>query len=315
MSPSVSVSIVSYNNRGFIGDCIDSVMRQSVPVAEIVLVDNASTDGTVEFVRDNYPAVRIIRNTENKLFCAAQNTGIKATSGEYVLALNSDVVLDSGFVGSAAAAMETDPRVGAVSGRVLRTGGGIIDTTGLSVGTDRRPVERGYGEPDDGRYMEPGYVFGAGGVCPLYRRAMLEDLALDGEYFDESYGAFFEDMDLAWRADIRGWRAYYAPDALAYHQRGATARSKGPGPGFLKEYAISYLPDALKSRLVVNRYLTMIKDDTFGGVLKDLPRIVSCDVKLWAYLLFFAPGALPGVLKGLKSVPLALKRRKTIHGH
>lgn len=315
MPASVSVSVVSFNNRGFIGDCLDSVMRQGHPDIEVVLVDNASTDGTVEYVRENFPGVRVIQNAANELFCRAQNTGIRSGSGEYVLALNSDAVLDPRFVSRTVNAMEADPRIGSVTGRVLRTGGGVIDTTGISVGRDRRPVERGYGEPDDGRYHDAGYVFGAGGVCPLYRRAMLEDVALDGEYFDESYGAFYEDMDLAWRAAIRGWKAYYEPDAVAYHQRGATARTDETGPRFFRNFAMSRLPDFLKVRLAVNRYLTIVKDDTPGGFIKDLPYILAYELKLWAYLIFFAPGTLPGVLSGMKRLGQAWRRRKLVHGN
>jgi GT2 family glycosyltransferase len=314
MSSSVSVSIVSFNNRSFIGGCLDSVMRQDYPASEVVLVDNASTDGTVELVRENYPGVRVIANPENELFCRAQNTGIRSTTGDYALVLNSDVVLDTGFLSAAVAAMESDPKVGSVTGRVLRTGGGVIDTTGLSLGRDRRPVDRGYGEPDDGRYAVRGYVFGAGGVCPLYRRAMLDDIAMDGEYFDESYGAFYEDLDLAWRADRRGWRAFFAPGAVAYHQRGATARTGGGGAGLLGSYAISRLPDSLKARVVVNRYLTMVKNDSLAGALFHLPWILFYDIKLWMYLVFFAPRAIPGVLSGMKLLPLAWQRRKLIHG-
>lgn len=314
MSSSVSVSIVSFNNRSFIGDCLDSVMRQDYPASEVVLVDNASSDGTVEFVRENYPGVRVIVNSENELFCRAQNTGIRSTAGEYVLVLNSDVVLDSGFLSAAVAAMESDPKVGSVTGRVMRTGGKVIDTTGMFVGRDRRPMDRGYGEPDDGRYTVRGYVFGAGGVCPLYRRVMLDEVAMGGEYFDESYGAFYEDLDLAWRADRRGWRAYFAPAAVAYHQRGATARKAGDAPGIIGDYAISRLPDSLKARVVVNRYLTMVKNDSLAGVLLHLPWIIYCDVKLWAFLVLFAPRAIPGVLSGLKLLPLAWQRRKLIHG-
>lgn len=314
MSPGkVSVVIASYNNRPIIGDCIASALGQSHPAVEVILVDNASTDGTPEFVRESFPEVRVIRNETNELFCGAQNRGIRASSGEYVLALNSDAVLEPRFVEEALKPMETNPDVGSVTGRILRSGGGVIDTTGLFLGRDRRPVERGYGELDYGQYMEPGRVFGAGGAAPLYRRAMLDDVAAGGEYFDETYGAFYEDLDLAWRAAARGWMACYAPSAVAYHMRGATART-GTGPRFLKGNAFAMLPDGLKSRLVVNRYLTIAKNDTLAGLLVNLPFILLYDIRIWLYLLFFSPGAIPGVFRGLRALGAAWSRRSFTHG-
>lgn len=309
----VSVTIASYNNRAIIGECIASVIGQTHREVEVVLVDNASTDGTAGFVRENFPAVKVIENDANELFCKAQNRGIRASSGEYVLVLNSDVVLDARFVEEALKAMESRPRVGSVSGRILRKGGGVIDTTGLFLGRDRRPVDRGYGEPDDGRYMEPGYVFGAGGVAPLYSREMLDDVAIDGEFFDESYGAFYEDLDLAWRARSMGWKAWYAPAAVAWHVRGATARTGKGGRGFFSRYALSRLPDALKSRLVVNRYLTMVKNETIGGFLMNLPFIVFYDLRLWFYLLFFSPRSIPAVVRGLGLMGDAWRKRSLTH--
>ena len=311
----VSVSIASYNNRAIIADCISSVLAQSHPDIEVVLVDNASTDGTAEFVRENFPAVRVVVNRQNELFCGAQNKGIRAGTGEYVLVLNSDVVLDARFVEEALAAMCNDQGIGSVSGRILRSGGGVIDTAGLLLGRDRRPVDRGYGEPDDGRYMEPGYVFGAGGVAPLYRRAMLDDIAEDGEYFDEAFGAFYEDLDLSWRAAARGWKAWYAPSAVAYHMRGATARTERPRRRFLMNYGFARLPDGLKSRLVVNRYLTMVKNDTLAGAARNLPHILLYDMKIWSYMLFFSPGTIPGVIRGLGALKTAWRKRGTTHVH
>jgi len=312
---SVSVTIAAYNNRDIISDCLNSVLRQSRPVHEVVLVDNASTDGTADFVAVNFPDVRVIRNTSNELFSPAQNRAIAGTGGEYVLMLNSDAVLDEGFVAAAVDAMESDPVVGSVSGRVLRAGGGVIDTTGLTLGRDRRPVERGYGEPDDGRYSEGGYVFGAGGVCPLYRRTMLEDVKLaDGEYLDGTYGAFYEDLDLAWRANIRGWKAIYEPGAVAYHVRGATARTKRPRAGFLARFGLARLPVGLRARVAANRWLTIVKDDTPGGFVINLPFILLYELRLWAYFMVFSPSALPEVFRLLRDgLVRAWRLRKKIH--
>ncbi|MGA2192325.1 MAG: glycosyltransferase family 2 protein [Nitrospirota bacterium] len=312
-SEKVSVSIVSYNTRHFLGDCLSSVMAQTYPDVETVLVDNGSTDGSAGFVRENFPAVKVIESRENLLFCKGQNVGIKEGSGEYVLVLNSDVVLDKNFISEMVGAARMDETIGSVSGKILRTGGEKIDTTGLFLGRSRKPVERGYGRKDDGSYGEPGYIFGAGGAAPLYRRRMLEDVALEGEYFDEGYGAFYEDLDLAWRARRRGWKAYYAPGAVAWHARGGTAKVKNP-PVFLRRYDLTYLSDKMKARLILNRYMTVIKNDRPLEFLRDLPWIALYDARLWVYLLLFSPGAIPEFIKGFPRLKSAFRRRKMIHG-
>jgi GT2 family glycosyltransferase len=310
MSPrTVSVSIVNYNGVGFLGDCLRSVMEQDYPEIEVVLVDNKSTDGSVGFVRENFPAVRIIENDENSYFCRGQNIGIKSSGGDYVLALNSDVVLHREFVKEAVRAADADERVGSVTGRILRTGGGVIDTTGLFLGRDRRPLERGYGKADTGQHGQAGYVFGAGGVAPLYRRAMLEEVALEGEYFDEGYKAFYEDLDLAWRAMRRGWLAYYAPDALAWHKRGGTAKSGKPPLKLFASYNFAYLTDELKARLMMNRYMTMLKNDRPLDVLANFPFILAYDIRVWTYVALFSPGAIPFFIKDLKDLRRAWRRR------
>ena len=312
--PLVSVSIVSFNNRQYLDSCLRSVLEQDYPNVEAVLVDNGSTDGSIAFVKGRFPAVRVIENGANLHFCKGHNIGIRSTEGEYVLALNTDVVLEKDFVSEMVKAASIDGRIGSVSGKILRTGGGRIDTTGLFLGRSRKPVERGYGEPDRGQYETAGYVFGAGGVSPLYRRAMLEDIAIDGEYFDETYDSYYEDMDLAWRAHIRGWKAYYTPRAVAYHMRGGSNKLNRPALPFLRRYDFAYLSDQMKARLVKNRWLTMLKDDKPLDFLLNLPFIFLYDIKLWAYLFVFSPRAVPLAIKGLRALPTAWRRRKQVHG-
>jgi len=311
----VSVSIVNYNGKRFLGDCLTSLRQQDYPDIEVVLVDNASTDGSASFVAENFPEVRVIVNDENCFFCRGQNIGIRNTSGEYVLALNNDVVLGRSFVSGMVTAIETDPGIGSVSGRILRTGGDVVDTTGLFMGRDRRPLDRGYGMPYTGQFAEEGYIFGAGGVAPLYRREMLDDVALEGEYFDETYEAYYEDLDLAWRAQIRGWKAYYTPDAVAWHVRGGTAKTERPPFGFMGQSAFAQISGPLKARLLRNRYLTILKDDRPVDFLLNLPFILLYDIKVWTFVLFFSPGSIPLFIRGMRALPAAWRRRKLIHGH
>lgn len=311
-SGKVSISIVNFNRRNMLAECLASVQAQTYPDLEVVVVDNASQDGSAEMVEESFPGVSLIRSGSNLIFCKGQNTGIGSTGGDYVLVLNNDVVLDKDFVREAVGAMEADSRIGSVSGRILRKDGEKIDTTGLFLGRDRRPVERGYGLAEPDKFMEPGYVFGAGGACPLYRRAMLDEIKFEGQYFDEDYEAFYEDLDLAWRANRRGWLAWYTPRAVAYHHRGGTAKEERPG--LFSSYDFAWLSNPMKARLLMNRWLTMIKNDSPLNFLINLPFILLYDIKIWLYVLLFSPGAVLFFWGRLKYVPAAFRHRRVIEG-
>ncbi len=309
-SGKVSVSIVNFNGKHLLGGCLDSVFSQTLAPFEVVLVDNASRDGSVDFVRKRYPQVRIIENPENLMFSAGQNQGIRATAGEYVLALNTDVTLRRDFLAHAVHAAEADAKTGSVSGKIFRADGKTLDTTGLSLGRSRKPIERGYGEPDRGLYDSPGYVFGAGGACPLYRRSMLEAIKEGDEYFDERFGAFYEDLDLAWRAYSGGWKAYYEPKSVAFHERGGTAKVQDSPLYFLRGYNFTRLSAPMRARLLLNRWMTIIKNDKPLDFIINLPWILLYDIKVWAYMIFFSFGSVPEFVRKTGDLRYAWRKRK-----
>jgi len=219
-----------------------------------------SSDGSQGLIGEKYPDVKLIVNRANYLFCRAQNQGIGASEGEFVLSLNNDVILEDTFVEKLVEAASLDGRIGLVSGKVLSMNGSVIDSTGQFPGRSKKPIERGYKEADIGQYEKEGYVFGAGGVAPFYKRQMLEDTKINGEFFDESYGIFYEDLDISWRVNLYGWRGFYTPRAIAYHQRSGTVKLETQKLRLLERYKFPYLPRPLKARLIKNRYLTMLKN-------------------------------------------------------
>ena len=157
-----------------------------------------------------------------------------------------------------------------------------IDSTGLFVGRDRKAVERGYGKIDKGQYDEPGYVFGVSGSCAFLRKSMLLDIKDKNGYFDERFGMYYEDLDLCWRANKKGWKTYYNPKAVAYHVRGGTAMSPNHKAGLI----FPYISQDLKKRYIMNRYKCMIKNDSIFNFLVNLPFILCYDIKLWIYFIF-----------------------------
>lgn len=275
----ISIIIVNYNRKDSLRKCLDSVRGQTFQDIEIIVVDNASSDGSVEMVGTYYPDAKLIWNTRNLLFCKAYNQGIDGANGKFILCLNNDAVLDKDYLKAVMDAIGLDARIGMVSGKILRMDKETIDSTGLFLGRNRKPVERGYGKKDKGQYDKAGYVFGVSGACAFFRRSMLLDIKDENGYFDGRFGMYYEDLDLCWRAQKKKWKAYYMPKAIAYHERAGTAvthRGKTRS-NFL------YLRDDLKRIYIRNRYLCMKKNDSWQGILANMPFILWYEMKLLLY--------------------------------
>ena len=217
--PQVAAVVVSWNGGSDLVAALDSLGRQSLPPAEVVVVDNGSVAGSAEWVAGP-PGARLVRNPRNLGFAVAANQGIAATGSEMVLLLNQDVVLDPQFLEVAARRMASHPQAGAVAPRLRR--GAFLDSTGHLLHNSLWVSNRGQGEPDDGRYADAEEVFGASAAAALYRREMLEDVALGEEVFCARFFAYLEDVDLDFRARWRGWSCWYEPGATASHLRGGS---------------------------------------------------------------------------------------------
>ena len=305
--PLVSVVIVNWNHGRFLGDCLEALLAQDYPLVDVTVVDNGSQDGSSESIARLNPAARLLGFSDNRGFSQAFNLGVDSTDGAFVLSLNPDVTVRFGFVSELVQAMVRDERIGIVAPKLLRADSPIVlDSTGLLIDRRRRPYDRGQGESDHGQYDAHDYTFGATGAAALYRRAMLEDIAVCGEYLDESFFAYYEDADLAWRAQLRGWRCAYAPHAVATHVRGwgdtlrkvGHAQKQGRGPRL-----------ALR-----NRYLMTLKNDTLGAFLADLPCILASELPRLAYATFAAPQVLMGLADLVRAWPSAVRKRRQIRG-
>jgi len=286
--PLVSVVVVSFNSERDIARCLESVSRQTYSPLDVLVIDNDSSDGTEETVRGWATRVRFVRNSSNIGFAAAHNQGIRLSAGAYYLALNPDVEMTPAFVEELVKAMEVDPRVGSVSGKLLRfatvNGAPLIDSTGIYMTPSIRHLDRGSGKSDRGQYDRLQYVFGASGAAPLYRRRMLEAVSIDGECFDEDFFAYREDADLAWRAQLLGWRALYTPHAVARHERKVLPERRHS------------LPDVINMHSAKNRFLLRIKNQTPLELVALLLPSLWRDLQVIGYVFLCERSSLPGLV-------------------
>jgi GT2 family glycosyltransferase len=229
----VSVCVVTYNNRSDVDACLQSVEAQTYTALDVVLIDNNSTDSTGDYLATRWPQFRLIRNPTNVGFGNAHNQGISITLGEYYMPLNPDVVLRPNFISHMVETLESADDVGWVCGKLLwgrnRGETNRLYSVGHALYRDGYTVNIGLGEVDHGQYDQLREVFGANGAAPLYRRVMLEDIQVnEGEFFDASIFLYLEDVDLDWRARLRGWRCLYTPEAVGLHHQGASGGGTNP---------------------------------------------------------------------------------------
>ncbi|MCM8792740.1 MAG: glycosyltransferase family 2 protein [Candidatus Omnitrophica bacterium] len=308
----VSVIIVTHNQKNLLFRCLDSVRLQSYPKIEILVIDDYSQDGTFKEIKDKFSNIKIIVNEDEKLLSSSQNIGIKNTQGRFIFFLENDVILEENYTEELVKTFEYDPRIGMVVGKILRMDRITLDSTGLFLGRSRKPIERGFNQKDNGQYMKSEYIFGVGQVAGIFRRELLEDIKLDGEYFDENYGIFYEDLDLAWRANLLGWKAYYNPKAVAYHIRGATTRTRLLHLRFFNKYYLPCISKNLQFHYIKNRYMTIIKNESLMDYLKNIGYILLYELKLWTYILFFYPEIFLKLPQIIKSLGIAFRKRKSL---
>lgn len=275
----VSVTIVTYNSGRFIKRCLESVLAQKYLRKEIIVVDNASTDGTVDILEQFEDRCQIFYNDENIGFAAAQNQAIRVSSGDWVLTLNPDVLLLPNFIQALVDAGQIHSRIGTVCGKLLAILANfdlpdkpLVDSTGIYFTPMLRHLDRGSQEVDNGHYLNHEYVFGATAAAALYRREMIDDVAIDGEFFDPDFFVYREDADVAWRAQLLGWKCMYTPHARGYHVRNVL-------PGNRRA-----LPPVINMHSVKNRFLMRIKNMTpdlyrrnwFSITVRDLVVVACC---------------------------------------
>ena len=229
----VSVVIVNWNGKHLLAECLDSVIAQRVAGLEIILVDNGSKDGSVEFVRERYQDIKLVSLPENLGFAGGSNAGMRLSSGKYIVLLNNDTKVDPFWLTNLLQDAETGlPTTGMWASKILTYDDpAIIDNIGHLVYADGLARGRGRLEKDSGQYDEPGEALWPSGCAGMYRGRMIDEIGL----FDEKFFAYADDVDLGLRARLAGWGCRYVPSAKVYHKYSSSSSAYSSFKAFLVE--------------------------------------------------------------------------------
>jgi GT2 family glycosyltransferase len=294
-----SIIIPNYNGLRFLAPCLDAVAAQTYPreLTEVILVDDASADDSVAFVERNYPQVKIVRLAHNCGLAAGCNAGARVARGDLLVMLNNDTEAEPGWLAALVAAAVDHPRAGAVASKMLLFDRrDTLHNAGDVMGVDGIPRNRGVWEVDRGQYDDAPAIFGGCGGGVAYRRAAWEQAG----GFDERLFMYLEDVDLAWRLQLLGWEAVFAPAARLYHHLSAT------GGG------------ALASFYVGRNTIWVIAKDMPGDLIRrHFGRIARAQARVtWDALAAWRGAAararLRGQLAGLAGLPRVLGWRRAV---
>lgn len=308
MNVKISIGIVLYNSIVYLPNCFHSIFTQNFRDFEVIAVDNNSLDDSLVFIKKEYPSVKTIKNNKNYGFSYAHNQAIEISTGENYLCLNPDVILSDNFLKEILKAIQINRAIGIATGKiycldrdfVIKPSLKTIDSTGIYLTRNMRHFDRGNGEEDIGQYVKKEYVFGATGACCLLKREMLEDIKINGEYFDNDFFFSREDIDICWRGQIAGWKVIYTPSSIAYHLR-TVLPEKRP-----------ILSPEINMHSVKNRYLLQIKNHTLYTYLKTFPYALFREFSIIVFILIKEHYSMKGIFFVLKNFKSIIKKRRLV---
>jgi GT2 family glycosyltransferase len=298
----VAVQLLTWNGVEMLPALLTSLASQTFTDFELLVLDNGSHDGSAELVEEakkTFPRpLRLIKSAKNSGFAAGHNALFAASKAPYLLCLNQDAELSPLYLEKLVAFLDAHPDSGAVSGKILRLGSGnVIDSAGLRLHRTGAVTDFGAGEQDHGQYDGLREVFGISGAIAMYRRTAAAASSADGTLFDASFFAYKEDVDLAWRERLAGFKAYIVNDAVAYHGRSQGAHRRR---------------DPWRESLSIRNHLFVLVKNLPKSEFARLFAVVPYEAAKALYLLFRMPSCLRAYAEAWRLLPEMREKRKVI---
>ncbi|PIR41501.1 MAG: hypothetical protein COV31_01360 [Candidatus Yanofskybacteria bacterium CG10_big_fil_rev_8_21_14_0_10_46_23] len=320
-APRVSINLVTFNVKPFLGPCLTAVKAQTYPNLEIQIWDNGSTDGSQNFIKNNFPEFKITQLDKNYGMWPAQEKAWDYSSGEYIMVLSTDVILDPQAIARAVEIFQDDNRIGAIEpklyqfefnhDRIRKTQ--RIDTCGFEIFKNRRIVNIGHGQNDQPEFQVKKEIFAVEGAAPIFRKKTLEDCRLEDGIVDKNMFWYGDDLDLGWRINLFGWKQIFAPGVIGWHHRSTTTSIRKNWRDYLRRVKQRQQIPIRKRRLDWrNIRLALIKNDHFKNVFRHLPKILYREIAVLGYALIFEPQVLLEIPKLVRLIPRALRSRRQI---
>lgn len=325
--PLVSVNLAVLNGEKYLPYCLTAIARQTYPNLEVNVWDNASSDRTPDILKSwSFPRLNLFFSKQNWGMWPAQEELLKQAKGRYVLVLSVDVLLDPLFVEKAVAFIETDCQLGALQAKIFQYHfdpsvapknkikyTNLIDTIGFKMERSRRVINLGQGEKDCGQYDQPQEIFGVEGAAPFFRRSALEDCQINSELIDKEMFWYGDDLDLAWRMRLFGWKQFYHPALIAFHDRSTTKGLSHRWQDYWSRIKIRrQIPLQKRGWDWRNKRLARLKNDYLVHVWQDWPHILLREIMELGYSCLFEPAILREIPQLVKLIPKFLKKRRAV---
>lgn len=294
--PEISIIILNWNGKHFLEECLGAMRRQTFRDFEAILVDNASTDGSVEFVQTRFPEVKVIALPDNRGFAGGNIAGYEQAGGDLIVLLNNDTEAHPGWLEAIHEASPIYPEAGSFASKMMYFDErSRVENCGFDLGVEGATVDLGRDEPDGPEWSRPRKVFGACGGAVAYRRRMLDDVGfLDAEFF-----MTYEDVDLSFRAQLRGYQCVFIPAAVVYHRYRATNRKTPSRQVFYSQRNIDFV---------------YLKNMPLGLMVRFLPQRVLYEAGSAIYFTRMGTGAafLKAKCAVVSHLPSILRKRREV---
>lgn len=317
--PKLSINLVVHNGEKYLPFCLSSLRAQTFHDFELKVINNGSSDKSLDCIAEIFPQLKVISYDYNIGFAKAHNHLISWSKNPFIMILNQDVILEPGFLQIIISFFESNLEASACMGKILRWNSDknrktkIIDSLGLRIFKNHSAADVMQGQEDDDCEKENKEIFGVSGAAAVFKKEALEKTKVrigargmeKHEYFDEDFFSYKEDVDLAYRIKISGQKAFLIPSAVAYHQRSVSKEARW-------QIARKKRPCGINVYSYKNHLHAIVKNEFFKNIIRFFLPILFYETKKVVYFLFFERQTLKGVKMFYKELPKMLVKRKFI---